>query len=45
VLAVEAVDAILDSRGTVAFLQERIGSHGTAFRIIKLWTMTREAEQ
>jgi len=44
-LLVVAIAVLIDSGRPVFFLQERVGLHGRAFRIIKFRTMTRDAEQ
>jgi exopolysaccharide biosynthesis polyprenyl glycosylphosphotransferase len=45
VLGVLALLVILDSRGPALFRQERIGQGGRRFLLLKLRTMTRDAEQ
>ena len=44
-LALLALAIKLDSRGPVLFAQERVGRGGRRFRLIKLRTMTVDAEQ
>jgi len=44
VLLVAAVALVLDSRGPVLFRQTRVGLHGRPFRILKLRSMTADAE-
>jgi lipopolysaccharide/colanic/teichoic acid biosynthesis glycosyltransferase len=44
VLAVLALAIKLDSRGPVLFTQERVGRKGRTFRLLKLRTMTTDAE-
>ncbi|MBA3429991.1 MAG: sugar transferase [Chloroflexi bacterium] len=45
VLAVCAIAIRLDSAGPSFFVQERLGQRGKPFRLIKLRTMVRDAEQ
>ena len=44
-MAVAAVLIKLDSPGPVLFIQERVGEKGRTFRILKLRTMVRNAEE
>jgi len=43
-MAVIAIAIVLDSPGPVFFVQERIGSHGRTFRLVKFRTMRDDAE-
>jgi exopolysaccharide biosynthesis polyprenyl glycosylphosphotransferase len=45
VLLMLAIAIKLDSRGPVLFKQERVGKGGRRFRVLKLRTMVRDAEQ
>ncbi|HEX2484947.1 MAG TPA: sugar transferase [Myxococcota bacterium] len=44
VLALAAVAIRLDSKGPIFFRQERVGLHGRSFELLKLRTMTVDAE-
>jgi exopolysaccharide biosynthesis polyprenyl glycosylphosphotransferase len=45
ILALVAIAIKIDSRGPVLFAQERVGKAGRRFRVLKLRTMTVDAEQ
>jgi lipopolysaccharide/colanic/teichoic acid biosynthesis glycosyltransferase len=45
VLAVLAASIVLDTKGSILFLQTRIGYRGRPFRIVKFRSMTTDAEE